>query len=309
MDRTTRTKLLPLAALAVTVAALLLSTALGAPSGASADQPHAGLEFSIAVTGVSGCDTTDDRDATCTIQTGASFALEIKLDSIGGIPSYGGYDAILNYEGVTAFESPNTGRWPDCGFPASNFQNPGVVALACAIGLPPAGPSTYTGVLAVTGFTCAQSGTITMLHDGVGNTDLVEDIGIIHAEDGEETLTIECTTGGTVPPTPPGPGDPTDPEKTATAEAGGPTPAGGETPQPTLEPTAAAAATAAAATATAARRGTATAEAGGGEDGGDDDGGGLPVWAWIVIGVGVVGGGGGLGYVGWRYYQQRQATG
>lgn len=61
--------------------------------------------------------------------------------------------------------------------------------------------------------------------------------------------------------------------------------------------------TAAAASPTAEATGTVTSSTGST----GDDGGGFPLWAWIVIGVAVVGGVGGASYVGWRRYQAGQA--
>jgi len=100
--------------------------------------------------------------------------------------------------------------WPDCGFPATYFE-PGQVAMGCAVGVPPAGPSTYTGVIGTNDFNCTESessgNTIVLVH-GIANTAFTETVGAVHAEgDGTtETLTINC-------------GEAPEPTDTAAAEA------------------------------------------------------------------------------------------
>jgi hypothetical protein len=113
------------------------------------------------------------------------------------VPSYEGYDIIINYTGLTSADDATTASWPDCGFPAQ-FFTAGKVAMGCSIGLPPAGPSTYIGLIGTNTFTCNSSGAITLKH-GVGNTILTETVGSQRAEsaDGSETLNITC---GSRPP-------------------------------------------------------------------------------------------------------------
>lgn len=276
---------------------------------ASAHEPHPGLEFSIGVRGVPGCNTRAS-DVTCTLPAGQTFVLEVGLDALpNDIPSYEGFDIYLTYAGVTALQDASTDEWPECGFPASSYDRPGVIGFACARGLPPAGPSSYIGPIGTNSFTCSQSGSISLVHSIEGNTDLVqgmvlgpdsdEEVGNNHAEGAgtQETLTITCgqvpagTPGVVTQGTPGGPGPA--PRELRTPVGGGQTPG---QPGATLEPTRAAQATFA-----AADRATATAEASGQPpDDGDDDGG-SNAWVWIVIVVAgvaaVVVAGGGYWYV------------
>ena len=86
------------------LAAAMTATVLLAARGlepAAAHEPHPGLEFSISVPGVDGCDTTAG-DATCSILLDSSFPVQVRLDSLGDIPSYLGFDIFLGYEGVAA---------------------------------------------------------------------------------------------------------------------------------------------------------------------------------------------------------------
>jgi hypothetical protein len=69
---------------------------------------------------------------------------------------------------------------------------PGKVAVSCAIGIPPATASTYTGVLTSNTFTCEESGTITLANVGMGNTSLIAILGSQYTEAADETLNITC---------------------------------------------------------------------------------------------------------------------
>ncbi len=112
-----------------------------------------------------------------------------------------------------------------------------------------------------------------------------------------DTLKITCAAGAPTSSLPP-PGD-----------GGATTPA--QTAGPTLEPDAAtaAAATSAAQTAEATALSdadaTATAAAATDADGEDDDDGGVNPFVWVIIGVVAVAAAGGLGFLGWRWYQRR----
>ena len=177
--------------------ALLLSWSFGTMS-AQAHTPHPGLNFTLVAEGQNGCDTSGG-DTVCYIDPGTEFALNVVLESLpSDIPSYEGYDIVIEYTGLTSGDDASMSSWPDCGFPATFFDT-GKVAMSCAVGVPPAGPSTYSGVIGTNTFTCDNSGTITLRH-GTGNTILTQILSSQHAE-GEgtgETLNITCGS----PPTP-----------------------------------------------------------------------------------------------------------
>jgi hypothetical protein len=176
--------------------ALLLGWGFGMNMKADAHTPHPGLNFSISAEGQSGCDTSAG-DAVCYIAPGTEFTIDVMLGALpSDVPSYEGYDTVINYTGLTSADDATTSMWPDCAFPAS-FFDAGKVAASCAVGIPPAGPSTYTGVIATNTFTCSESGTIT-LAGTLGNTSLDETNALLHSEGADETLNITCGS----PPTP-----------------------------------------------------------------------------------------------------------
>ena len=190
------------ALLAVTIAALFSALLV---VHTEAHEPHPGLQFSIGVRGVPGCNTRASN-VTCTLPSGRPFVLEVSLDALpDDIPTYEGFDIYLKYAGVTPQHDASTDDWPDCGFPASSYDQPGVVDFGCARGLPPAGPSSYIGPIGTNTFTCGQNGSITLQHSAArGYTDLVQGvlpgptpgvgIGNNHAEGAgtTETITISC---------------------------------------------------------------------------------------------------------------------
>jgi hypothetical protein len=191
---------------------------------ASADTPHAGLNFFIAADldgdTTNDCDTTDSTGigSACQFDTvGAPFDLKFYLESAGGL-EYAGYDSLFKYSGVCVVASCDpvaedgtydTDPWPECTFGVANDNNDGILAIACAAFQPPT--STYTGLMAVADMFCSASGSITMNH-GSGNTALLDQGLTAHAEGTgtQETLTITC---GTVPVDTP---TPTVPAETAT---------------------------------------------------------------------------------------------
>ncbi len=176
---------------ALGVVALLLGWSFGTSMRVDAQTPHAGLNFTITAEGESGCDTSEG-DAVCYIDPGTEFVLSVELGDLpSDIPSYEAFDIVINYTGLTSADDATTESWPDCGFPASFFEA-GKVAMSCAIGIPPAEPSTYTGVLGTNTFTCDESGTITLANVGMGNTNLLQGIGFQFAEAADETLDITC---------------------------------------------------------------------------------------------------------------------
>jgi hypothetical protein len=157
--------------------------------------PNPGLNFWISIEGVPACGT-QHGDATCTIPPGSTFVIDVHLDPLPPeIPSYGGYDIRLEYFGVTANHDASTAMWPDCVFPAESYMYEGIVLFACAVGVPPAGGSTYSGVIGTNSFVCVQSGGVSLI-PGITNTDLVEfdNISRTNAEDVRvsDKLTISC---------------------------------------------------------------------------------------------------------------------
>ena len=210
------------------LAALIIAWWPGSTQPASADFPHAGIDLSLGVG--SSCDSTAGP-AKCTFDPGATFTVNLKLNAIPGGFGYAGYDASIDYAGVTLVDGSlvqtGAGVWPPCTFPASDLTTAGHVAAACASGIG-AAPSTYTGVLMRVDFTCAASGTVTLLQ-GDGASDVVDDSLVPHGEaQGSEVLTINC---GVEPPPPtvtPTPCDGPCPTATPTNTA---------PPQPTATPT------------------------------------------------------------------------
>lgn len=258
-----------------------------------AQNPAPGLNFTISVAGVPGCETTNG-DKTCVIAVGSAFTLNFNLNHLpNGVARYLGYDADLTYSGVQPQGDPNTDAWPDCAFPATGPAQGGNLTFACATGVPPAGPSSYTGTIATVAFTCAQPGSI-VLNNGDGQTDLDNESNeLLYEATATETLTINCSSGpGAVTPVPAG------------TTASGPT----ATRLPPTEEAQVTATAKAAATATA-KTGAATPTPTGGTTGGKGGGGGIPSWAIALIVVGAIVGLGGGGYAGWRYWQSRTPTG
>jgi hypothetical protein len=278
---------------AVALVCIALATTAGR---GSAHEPHPGLNFWIAVDGVPNC-STQNGDGTCDIAPGVSFVVGTHLDPLpGDLPHYDGYDIELLHQGVTPNHDASSDAWPDCAFPAASYDEstaPDRVIFGCASGVPPAQPSTYTGLIGTVSFVCAASGSLQLVH-GITRTDVLDDQIQGHAEDPNrtDTLTINCAAGGAVPPTPAPVAN-----RTITAP-------GDVTP---LEPTAAAQATS-----TAQSQATATAKAGGTPRTGTPapgvkstgSNGGLAGWAIALIIVGGVAAAGAAGVVGWRVMQR-----
>lgn len=262
---------------------------------ASAHSPHPGLNFWIAVDGVTNCNTKT-ANASCSLAPGVTFVIGAYLDPLpSDIPNYGGFDVSLRHAGVTPNHDASTNPWPDCAFPAAAYDmaptDTDIVRFACTVGAPPAGPSTYTGLLGTISFVCAQSGSISMVH-GATETDLIEFEHIdplhIHGEDPNttETLTINCVQGGATP-------IPTTPRAGSTTAPTG-------TPLPPTEQ--------AKATATAKAQATASAKKTPTTGGGGGGGGGLGGGVIAIIVVAAVAVAGGAGFFGWRYLQGRRGA-
>lgn len=215
------------AAILLGALAFALSFSWGAMEGAgvSAHAPHPGLDFSIGIDadGDTSLDCASSGSPTdeCALPTGAQFTVNVFLNARADIPQYEGYDIVLLYDGALAKYTLTSDFWPECAFPAmleerfshdwnrDNIPDDPFVALGCATAPPPlgGGPSTYTGLLATTEFTCTGSGEIIMLHHdggagGIGATALTEEgpnpgngyAAVVHAEGRgtTETLTITC---------------------------------------------------------------------------------------------------------------------
>ena len=179
------------------------SRIIGAGGGSSPPPtPSNSLEFSI------GIDTNGDEDdcntggggTGCTVRQDGTFNVMVRLDALPAesTGAYLGWDAVLNYTGVSAKGLP-TFAWPDCDLPASHSAIAGVAAASCAID-PFGNPSSYTGLLVSLPFNCTASGTIALVH-GQGATVLHDSGNATFVEDAPgETLSIHC--GPETTPTP-----------------------------------------------------------------------------------------------------------
>jgi hypothetical protein len=185
----------------VVMAALLAGFSAGSPRQALAAE-HPGVNFTVAVPGYSGCDTSAGN-AQCYIPPGTTFTVNVTLGSLpSDVPGHEGYDIKLAYSGVTSQDNASVDSWPDCAYPAYTYDTAGVVQMGCAIGIDSTA-STYTGLVGTAGFTCAASGSITLEH-GSGSTDLFQSISqILWEPGGSETLNITCGSPptATTPPT------------------------------------------------------------------------------------------------------------
>jgi hypothetical protein len=190
---------LPLIALAVL--AVFLSWSLSSSNTASADvAAHGGLDFHMGVD--TNGDTTDDCSTEGTLKCpgtdGAALSVRIYLDSLGDLAGYDGFDAIVNYAGVTTKmtwapndDDTNTTGF-DCDFPASNFLVPGTAAAGCVSdGSPPGGTSTFVGRLGNLGFNCTADGSLDLSY-GSGQTGLTNATGSHSPTADEAALTVNC---------------------------------------------------------------------------------------------------------------------
>jgi hypothetical protein len=170
----------------------LAAWSIGSATTVNAQTPNPGLNYSIEAVDQDNCDTTEG-DAVCYIEPGSDFELTVTLDPLpDDIEGYDGFEIYLSYTGLTSSDDADaSAHWPDCGFPATNFD-PGLVAAACSVGIDPGTPSTYTGIMLSNTFTCSESGTISLEH-GAGKTILLETLEEQHNEgNAMETLNITC---------------------------------------------------------------------------------------------------------------------
>jgi len=170
-------------------------TALWMSDGPSlAHEPHAALSFSMAVD--ENGDTVNDCYSPCTVDPGATFALTVNLNNLGGVPSYEAFDAFVTYSGVTVTGVPSF-PWPQCVFGPWE-ANAGELRAGCTIGIA-APPSTYVGVMVRQTFECGSSpGTFTLHHSAaLGDTRLIEYLGSMHSEGNgtTETFDVLCEYG------------------------------------------------------------------------------------------------------------------
>ncbi|MGB2694714.1 MAG: hypothetical protein WBD55_05935 [Dehalococcoidia bacterium] len=311
------------------LAILLLGLALGA---AATNAQQQGGQM---VVDCEGNTRAVDRD--CQYGSGQQFTVAIHVTQA---PS-GGYTALQTKlrwnQGVLTYHAASQANnevvWPPCNIqaradnstaggtdagpsvlfaciPFTAIENQGAIA-----------PTSFTGPVLLFRFTCSGNGTSTLtLVPRVGDpqlgSQLLDKIG--NAIDPTlQSASVEC--GGAQQQRPPpqfgtrqaGAMTPVSPDATIAPPRSGNDPDGNNngqngtgTPEtPGLTPTEG---TAIATNPTFEATGTVTSGTG---STGDDGGGSFPIWAWIVIGVAVVGGVGGAGYAGWRRYQAGQTGG
>jgi hypothetical protein len=167
---------------------------LSALSAAVAHEPHPGLQFSIAFPSIPGCDTRDG-DVECVLLPGSTYTMRVFLDGLPkDIAEYGGFDIVLEYEGVTAVGDPGPYEWPDCEFAAIPEQQPtGMVAFGCAMGFDPAPPSSYTGLVGTQRFSCGESGRVALSHGKKSTALVLEDLSSHSEAEVSETISVVCT--------------------------------------------------------------------------------------------------------------------
>jgi hypothetical protein len=104
--------------LALSLAALVVAVWALAPfeKAAEAHSPHPGIDFSIALEDA-GCDSTTGP-TTCTIDAGATFTLQLKLNSFGDLTGYDAYNSLLRFTEVElvggSLVQAGAGVWPQC---------------------------------------------------------------------------------------------------------------------------------------------------------------------------------------------------
>ena len=176
---------------------------LPTPTPTNTPVPPGVIDFSAQVLTASNnggtCDSSGVPTHTCRIAAGTTFSVGVRLKEIGNVVpggNYTGYDARLDYIGVTSAETPAsvTQVWPDCVAPANTFL-PGSIRTGCANA---GGPqqSTYEGLLVNVEFTCTMSGFVFLEH-GTSGTALSDDgvpFSYYEDEGTDESLLIDCVT-------------------------------------------------------------------------------------------------------------------
>ncbi len=170
---------------AVVVSLVLLGLDFQSSGGTliHANQPSAGLEFTVHV---GGCNTAGDQKGTCTVTEGSTFVASVSLDAIPG--PYEGVVSTIGYSGVTSKDNPEP-DWPGCVGTIELIVPAGVHA-GCTVG-PPFIPVTYTGTIMTASFNCAADGALYLVH-GIPDTGLLDDNQKLHTETGPDVLNIDC---------------------------------------------------------------------------------------------------------------------
>lgn len=180
-------RLVPLSSVAVVLALVIATTLMLAETRDAAGVTPPSMSLSIDSVG---CDT-NDGPTTCNIAQGQMFTLSLYLDSLGDMGPYEGNRMVIGYSGIVTKGQPDI-IWPGCVFEGDDPPLPGFVGSGCGVGIPPAPQSiSYTGKIAVANFTCAASGSATLVHGG-GNTYITEAGGPNWVEAGPDVLTINC---------------------------------------------------------------------------------------------------------------------
>ncbi len=242
-------------------------------------------------------------ESDCSFGDGQEFTVAVQVPQAPG-DGYWGFQSklrwnndIIDYQPTQ--EPPDEAVWPNCSVPARTDNRAGGQDIQVDTSLLfgcvpfPLAVSSYVGPVFLFNFVCAGSGSSDLtLVAREGDSQLGShflDVNLSPVDPSFENARVTC--GGPEVDRPPPeivPGNVTPlpeegtPQEQSTATPGGPTATPGgptATTGPTTEPT-----------------------PGGGEE--DNNGGGLPVWAWVLIGVGAVAGAGGGGYLLWQRMRQ-----
>lgn len=263
-----------------------------------------------------------ERD--CQFGNGQQFTVAIHVAAApsGGYPGVQAKlrwdNAVLNYRPTQ--NANGEAVWPQCTFPvrSNNAPNQPSVVFGCVTFTgQAAAQSNYTGPVWLVNFTCSGSGTsplalVPRVGDNQNGSHLLDEIGNpIDPELGGASVAcggpqqqrpdpeFGTRSAGFGTPAPPGEDIPP-PNGGGPGGQNGPDGTGNGTEDETSEAPDAMPTEGTAVVASPTVETTGTVVASGGDE---DDGDGFPVWAWIVIGVAIVGGLGGAGFVAWRRYQ------
>jgi hypothetical protein len=165
------------------------------------------VDFSAEVT-ADGCET-ETGDTVCDVDVGATFTVTVNINSFGGLPVGGGYNALQarlddSATGLTVQAAPNAAWiWPSCVYPAGGLETVGAntIETACmSFFFSPFPSSWYKGPYVDILYQCSTiEGTHTItLVNGTGflETNLSDENLNIVAEVGNESLTINCNEPG-----------------------------------------------------------------------------------------------------------------
>jgi hypothetical protein len=198
-------------ALAFAIAlAVLLFAASGSDRQVDATQDNA-VEFTLHAGGAS---TAGDEKEAVNLFVGVPFQVAVSLDAVPF--DYSALAVTVNYSGALEGQFENDDKagpdvvWPHCVLEAPAPPIPGFLNAGCAIGLPPAGPSTFTGDVWTAEITCAQEGSGTLsLNHGKADTLVVSEGNAPFHEAGPDIINVSCveeppppTTAPTLTPPP-----------------------------------------------------------------------------------------------------------